>query len=183
MTNVKIKESVSNLYLSDKDYFELVKSCDKSLHLSAQENQMLLNSAVPRFIAGIPYLSCESNPDILACMNLITYVTGTRNKEFFSTRPGETIQDRIEPYVHSVNGKEDVISLCKVILEEVSLNDHNSDKEDDIKTGHSNPIVDGIIDFRKEKRRINKKKREYPSDIQKLVDGSFKGKVLSRWWR
>lgn len=183
MVNLKIKENVSDLYLSDKEYFELVKVCDKSLHLTAEENQLLLNGAVPRFIAGIPYLSCETNPDILATMNLISYVACSRNGEFFATRPGESIQDRIEPYIHSVNGKEDIISLCKVILEEVSLNDHNSDKEEDIKSGHSNPIVDGIIDFESEKRKLDEKKRQYPEDVQKLVDGSFNGRVLSRYWR
>lgn len=181
MTNLK-KENLNSLYLSNQNYFELVKQCDKSMNLTPEENQMLLTHAVPRFIAGIPYLSCESNPDLLACMNLNAYIGGFRNREFFATRPGETIQDRIEPYIHSVDGKQDIISLCKVVLEEVSLLDHNNDKEDDIKTGHSNPIVDGVIDFKKEKNRIEEKRRSYPEDIQILVDGSFDGKVLCKFW-
>lgn len=179
---VQLKEKLEKFYLSDKDYFMLVSKCDKSMLLSMEESELLFNGAVPRFIAGIPYLSGESNPDILAVMNLNSYIAGIRNNEFFSQRDNETIKDRIEPYIHSVNGLPETVALCKLVLEEVSLMDHYNDKEEDKKTGHSNPINKGIIDFETEKRRIDERKARYPEYIQTLVNGSFEGKILWPYW-
>lgn len=180
--NTILKENNSYKNLSDVEYFRLVNECNRSLNLTKGEYELLLNSPVPKFIAGIPYLANEINPDILACMNLNTYITGTRNGSFFQARENETIAERIEPYIHSVNGDTETISLCKLILEEVSLLDHKNDFEKDIKSGHSNPLVAGIIDFQKEKERLSNKKKTYPKKIQELVDRTFRGDILNSFW-
>lgn len=180
--NVVLKSSKEKIKLTDKEYFRIVNECNSSLSLTRDENNLLLNSSVPRFIANIPYLSGESNPDILACMNLTTYIAGTRNKGFYQSRDNETIAERIEPYIHSVNGNSETIKLCKLILEEVSLLDHRNDLKEDIKSGKSNPIASGIIDFHKEKEKIESARKSYPLEIQEIVDSSFKGEVLASFW-
>lgn len=172
--NTGLREKQESHIFSDVEYFRLVNECNRSLSLSKSEYELLLNSPVPKFIAGIPYLANETNPDILACMNLNTYITGARNSSFFKARENETMTERIEPYIHSISGDKKIISLCKLVLEEVSLLDHKSDFDENIKSEHSNPLVSGIIDFQKEKERINNKKRTYPREIQNLIDRTFK---------
>lgn len=182
MNTAVLKQDNEYLTLSNEEFSKIINECDRSLNLTTRERELLNNSPVAKFIAQVPYISNEANPDILACMNLISYIAGTRNGSFFQARGNETIGERIEPYIHSVNGDKETISLCKLVLEEVSLLDHKNDYAKDIKSGHSNPLVSGIIDFQKEKERINSRKRIYPQHIQDLVDSSFKGEVLSSFW-
>lgn len=175
---MKLEEKRRKFYLSEKDYELLVLKCKRSMLLSDSEVEILLKNPVSKFLAGIPYLSGESEPDILAVMNLNSFIAGIRDREFFSQRCKERKQKRVDPYVHSVDGHIDTISFCKLVLEEVSLFDnYNNRKKKEIR-GFSNPINIGLIDFESEKRRLNAKKTKYPKHVQILVDESFKGENI-----
>lgn len=178
-----IQNSVSNKVLfTEKLYAEMIHEADRCLGLSYKERENLEKNSVPRFIAEIPFMAEQENPEEKGIFNLISYVTGSRNPGFFAQRKAQTIRERIDTYLHGSDGNREIMELCRDIIEEVSLYDHKSDLEEDKKTGHPNPILRGEIDFIKEKRRLKAKRLNYSPSIRNMVEGKFEGEVLSKYW-
>lgn len=176
--NSQIKREI----LNNEVYNKLVKEVNRVMNLTEKEKGTLLTHSVPRFIAEIPFLAEQENPAIKAANNLICYMAGSRNRSFFAQREGQNIAERIDTYINANDGNNEVLNLCKDILEEVSLYDHKSDAEEDKKTGHANPLNRGEIDFTQEKRRLILKKKGYSQHIRNLIEGRFEGEVLSYFW-
>lgn len=181
--NTKSKRKNSRNYLSDNDYSEIIQEVHYCLNLTTRERFNLERGAVARFIAEIPYMAYQSTPGVTAAFNLISYITGSRNRDFFAQRKDQSISERIDTYIHGSDGKREVIQLCKDILEEVSLFDHKNDLTEDLKNNHPNPLIRGEIDFDTERRRLALKKLTYNRSVRNLVENSYKGVYLSTWWK
>lgn len=176
----KLKSEV--LCLTDEMYRECVLQADKVMSFSEKEKNILSQSPVARFMAEIPWITNQKTPEVVAAMNLISYVAGGRNKNFFAHRPGQSLRERIIPYIHGFKEDQDVFSLCLDVLEEVSLHDHFSDKDQDRLTGHSNPINNNEIDFKVEQRRLKLKRESYSDKVKNLVEGRWDGDILCWYW-
>lgn len=182
MTAIKQKNPLTSKILTDDVYNTIVSETDKSLNLSNKEKEVLLENPVPRFIAEIPYLTGQPVPETAAALNLITYITGSRNRQFFAQRDGQNIRERIDTYIRGHKADREAMELCIDILEEVSLYDHKNDYEEDLVNNHPNPLIKGEINFESEKRRLCLKRVNYSENTRKLIEKRYEGDVLSVWW-
>lgn len=176
------KTQEKRVILNNGVYGELINQVNSVMNLTEKENKTLFIHSVPRFIAEIPFLANQKNPEVKAVLNLISYIGGSRNSEFFAQRKEQSISERIDTYINNSDGNREVLNLCRDILEEVSLYDHKNDAEEDMKNNHPNPLNRGEIVFKTEKRRLRLKREGYSQNIKNLIEGRFEGEVLSSFW-
>lgn len=176
------KTKKDEMFLTDECYLQVINKANMALNLSVKELRLLKECVVPRFIAEIPFLAKQENPEVISAFNLISYITGSRNKKFFAQRANQTISERIDTYIHGSDGDREVVSFCKDVLEEVSLYDHKSDLPLDAEKGYPNPLLSGEIDFHTERKRLKARKYSYSHRVRKLIEGRYEGEILASFW-
>jgi len=126
-------------------WVEIVENTVISSNLSGIEEQKIRKNPVARLLAALPYYAGCKNPDQLAALKLGMYVAGMRNPAMFAHRENQTVRERIEPGVLCPSGDPEIIEIATSFLELISLNDHIHDFEEDMKTGHPNPIGTNML--------------------------------------
>lgn len=177
-----LKKPEKKPIFTDSMYYRVIDEVEKCLVLTLKEKRNLYSNPVPRFVAEIPTLAGQQTPEVKSAMNLISYITGSRNKDFFAQRTGQTIRERIDTYIHGSDGDQQIMALCRDILEEVSLFDHKNDIKKDEEEGYFNPLSAGEICFLQEKKRLERRRLSFSPVVRSLVEGRFEGQVLSIFW-
>lgn len=157
--------------MKESIYQDIIHQVDVSLNLTSEEREKLMGCSIARFMAEIPFFSGQKTPDIVGAFNIMTYVSGSRNPEFFARKAGQGIQSRLDSYINGTDGDPVIKSYCKDLLEEVTLRLYNS-------------MGPGLKDIEplKELDRLKKKMDEYPDEIRDIFDGCLQDNFLTASW-
>jgi hypothetical protein len=127
------------------DWETIVTNVVVSCNLNETEQALVCNAPVAKLLAALPYYVGCKNPDQLAVLKVGMYVAGLRNPALYAHRDNQTVRERIEPGTMCPSGDPEVVEIVTSFLELISLNDHINDFEDDMRTGHPNPVGTNML--------------------------------------
>lgn len=155
--------------LTNKDFISLVNETSKSLNLTLEESKMVINSQVARFVAEIPFICSQKEPEQKAVLSLIILVSAKRNKALYASKINQSILERVSLCVVGQDGDQELLKACKTFLTLASLEDHKYDLEDDIKNNYPNPLRN-TLDFDTEKARLFLSVSNMSNETRSIID-------------
>ena len=136
-----------------QNWQNMVNDVGNTFMLKTMDQEKLHDSKVARVIASIPYIAGCENPRQTAINHLGLYLTAHQNPVFDSGKT-ESIAQRMFDIKGFKGGRQTVIKKGLKILELLSLEDHNGDRQLDAGLGKNNPLNEGAIDYDTEKLRL-----------------------------
>jgi len=155
----------NNLLLINNKYFQenimefnnqvfrqLVNELKLSMKLTDEEVSKWEQSITAKIIAAIPYAAGCDNPERYALANLSTLIIAGKNRSIYDMKKGESIRDRLDPIMNFKGGDPKVIEKGMKLLELISLEDHEKDKDEDV--SKYNPVKENDINYEIERKKL-----------------------------
>lgn len=125
---------------------DLIEKIDTVLKLKESEKQALSSSSAAAIMAKLPLIADCENPERTALRHLLCVASAHRNG-LFDAIPGEGLSRRMFDVSHFQGGDKIVLKYGETMLQMISLEDHNNDRNIDRRAGKYNPINSGEIDY------------------------------------
>ncbi len=166
---------------TDQDWQQILSYLTEVIGTEAQK--YAANPAA-RLMACISYLSNSEDPDRFAVSNLLTFHAATKARKLFDHRPSDD-QDlyRRLAAVHVGNHSDPhTVDYGMTLLAMISLNDHEHDLADDVRTGKYNPLAQGGWDAKALRLELESDLAKSPSLKQTYNAAVGMEVALQAWW-
>ena len=135
--------------------------------LSPEMRARFQKAPAAKIINALPTMAGYKDADRIAFDSLDVFIRAYKMPEIYSHKPGQTTAQRLRPLAEALKSERanPLIQKGLTVLEMISLNDHNTDRQADKDAGKFNPLNAGQISYKAEKRRLRKQLFSLPKGI------------------
>jgi hypothetical protein len=175
------KQQTANVWERERYWDILLQYTDQAVFLTDQELTGLENSTAAEVLAATVFIAGCKDPYRVAVAQLTTFVAALRCKELFGHRSMESLAARLQPCANFPGGNRKVIEAGMILLQLISLNDHEYDLTADIDKGKQNPLI-LELDYNVEKERLLAQWDEIPGYIKDAFGNLYSRSVMAVFW-
>ncbi|MDC7239096.1 MAG: hypothetical protein PQJ50_01920 [Spirochaetales bacterium] len=145
------------------------EQCDQVLeYLPSYRNfeNRIRRNKVARLIAQLPYLAGTERPERDGMSNLVIFILSSygSTKKLFRHVPEDdsSVFERLKPIMNFTGGNEKILDRGMSLIAMVLVNDYRRDMEEDLTTGHYNPLNSGRWNYEEIIRELTDRIRAVP---------------------
>ena len=154
------------------------EQCDEVLNLLPSYRQFeerIRRNVIARLIARLPYLAGTERPERDGVNNLVIFVLSSYGdtRKVFRHAPGDDVSvfERLKPIMNFTGGNDKILTRGMNIIALVLVHDYHRDMDEDLLTGHYNPLNSGRWDYDEIRKELEDQIRAVPcKQMDRILD-------------